>query len=46
MPLINCEVNIILNWSKYFAIVSSKDAEKFVITVQNVMFQLQRINSR
>ena len=32
MPLINCEVNIILTWSKDCVITNSTDAGKFKIT--------------
>ena len=32
MPLINCEVNIILTWSKDCLITSSNGAGKFAIT--------------
>ena len=36
MPLINCEVNIILTWSKDYAITNSTGAGKFEIN----MFEL------
>ena len=32
MPLINCEVNLILTWSKDCVITSSEGEEKFAIT--------------
>ena len=32
MPLINCEVNLILTWSKGCAIPNSTDVVKFKIT--------------
>ena len=32
MPLINCEVNLILTWSKDCVITNSQDEEKFAIT--------------
>ena len=32
MPLINCEVNLILTWSKDFVITNSEDVGKFSIT--------------
>ena len=32
MPLINCEVNLILTWSKYCVITNSTGPEKFAIT--------------
>ena len=32
MPLINCEVNLILTWSKDFVITNSKREAKFAIT--------------
>ena len=32
MPLINCEVNLILTWSRYCVITNSTGAGKFVIT--------------
>ena len=32
MPLINCEVNLILTWSKDYVITSSTGEEKFAIT--------------
>ena len=32
MPLINCEVNIILTWSKDCVITNSTDEKKFAIT--------------
>ena len=33
MPLINCEVNLILTWSKDCVITNSTGEEKFAITV-------------
>ena len=32
MPLINCEVNLILNWSEDFVITNSAGVAKFAIT--------------
>ena len=32
MPLINCEVNLILTWSKYCVITNSTSEGKFAIT--------------
>ena len=32
MPLINCEVNLILTWSSTWVITSSTDAGRFAIT--------------
>ena len=32
MPLVNCEVNLILTWSKYCVITNPASAEKFKIT--------------
>ena len=32
MPLINCEVNLILTWSKDYVITNSTGEEKFEIT--------------
>ena len=42
MPLMNCEINIILSWSVNCAIASTNVAnqvETFSITVENLMFQ-------
>ena len=41
MPLINCEVNLILTWSSTFVIVSTNNANQnatFAITDKNFMF--------
>ena len=32
MPLINCEVNLILTWSRDCVIINSAGAEKFAMT--------------
>ena len=40
MPLINCEVNLNLTWSKDCVITNSTGEGKFEITIQNFMFQL------
>ena len=40
MPLINCEVNLILTWSRDCVIINSTDAGKFAKQKQNYMFRL------
>ena len=40
MPLINCEVNLILTWSKNCAITNSTGKGKFKIDDAKFMFQL------
>ena len=40
MPLINCEVNLILTWSRSCVITNSTVAGEFAITEKNFMFQL------
>ena len=40
MPLISCEVNFILTWSKNCVTTNSRGKGRFAITDQNVMFQL------
>ena len=40
MPLINCEVNLILTWSRGCVITNSTGAGEFAITAKNFMFQL------
>ena len=39
MPLINCEVNLILRWSSTCAITNSTGAGRLEITDTNFMFQ-------
>ena len=36
MPLINCEVNVILTWSKDYVISSAAEETKFKITDTNL----------
>ena len=40
MPLINCEVNLILTWSSTSVIANSTGAGRFAITDTKIMFQL------
>ena len=40
MPLINCEVSLILTWSTTSVITNSIGAGRFTITDTNFMFQL------
>ena len=38
MPLINCEVNLILTWSSTCVITNSTDAVRFAITDTKLLF--------
>ena len=41
MPLVNCEINLILTWSAYWVISSAAGAIKFTITGTKLSFAIQ-----
>ena len=46
MPLINCEVNLILTWSKDFFITNSTGEEKFAITETKLYVPVVTLSSK
>ena len=46
MPLINCEVNLILTWSKDFVITNSIDEGKFKITDAKLYVPVVALSTR
>ena len=46
MPLINCEINVILSWSSTCVITNSTDVGRFAITETNVYVPIVTLSTQ